>query len=84
MTSKEFDNMQKYVEKLIKEISKEILSGDIGLKPYYLTNKKSTPCQYCKYKSVCQFDTKFKNNDYRIIIPDSKEEVLSKMEAELK
>ena len=84
MTSKEFNNMQKYVEKLIKEISKEILSGDIGLKPYYLTNKKSTPCQYCKYKSVCQFDTKFKNNDYRIIIPDSKEEVLNKMEAELK
>ena len=68
----------------IKQISKEILSGEIGLKPYYLTNKKKTPCEYCEYKSICQFDTKFKGNKYRIIMPENRDDILNKMENEVK
>ena len=38
----------------IKEISKEILDGNIELKPY---NKNGvTPCEYCEYKAMCRYD----------------------------
>ena len=47
----EFEVLQKYIGKIIKEIGKEILQGKIDLKP---TNYKGkTPCRYCEYHSIC-------------------------------
>ncbi|MBR3325027.1 MAG: PD-(D/E)XK nuclease family protein [Clostridia bacterium] len=79
LTRSEFENLQRYTNKIIREISKQILRGDISLTPYYTQKEKSTPCQYCAYKSICQFNSKFKNNDYRYIPNDKKEEVLKKI-----
>ena len=70
----EFSNLQKYVTKLIKDISKEILKGRIDIKPYY--SGKKTPCKYCKYKTVCAFSTGFKNNEYNYIDKYDKNVVL--------
>lgn len=80
VTKEEFESLQKYSVKLIKQISKEILSGNIALKPYYNVAGKTTPCKYCPYKSVCQFDQKLKNNYYRVIPKDTKENILKKIE----
>lgn len=79
VTRDEFERMQKYSTKLIKQISKQILSGDISVKPYYDEKSKSTPCQYCKYRSICQFDPKLKNNDYRFVANVKKQEVLDNL-----
>ena len=62
---KEFKTLQDYIYKIIKDIGKEILSGKIDLKPY---NKKgNTPCTYCKYHSICGFNSKQKDNKYNYI-----------------
>lgn len=79
VTREEFERMQKYSNKLIKQISKQILNGDISLKPYYDEKSKSTPCQYCKYKSICQFDPKLKNNDYRFVSKMKRQEALDSL-----
>lgn len=79
VTREEFERMQNYSNKLIKQISKQILNGDISIKPYYDEKSKSTPCQYCKYKSICQFDPKLKNNDYRFVSKMKKQEVLDSL-----
>lgn len=79
VTRDEFERMQKHSTKLIKQISKQILSGDISVKPYYDEKSKSTPCQYCKYRSICQFDPKLKNNDYRFVANVKKQEVLDNL-----
>ncbi|MCI8620498.1 MAG: hypothetical protein HFJ50_01415 [Clostridia bacterium] len=63
--------------KTIKNISNEILSGKIDLKPY--SKDKSTPCEYCSYKSICQFDKNKFNNDYNYIPNLTKEEIWEKM-----
>lgn len=73
----EFKILQDYIYQTIKQIGKEILSGKIDLKPY---NKKGkTPCEYCKYKSICGFNTKQNNNKYNYIEQKSKDEILRKM-----
>ena len=79
ITKQEFENLQKYTNKIIKQISKQILSGDIELKPFYNQKEKRTPCMYCSYKSICQFNSKFKNNNYRFIPNMKKEEIIEKI-----
>ncbi len=71
----DFKILQNYIDFIIKQISKEILSGKIDLKPY---NKNGqTPCEYCQYKAICGFDTK--QNKYRYIDKKSKDDIIKKM-----
>lgn len=56
ITKEQFQYLQKYVDKTIKQISEQILDGNIDIKPYYNTKNKQTPCEYCKYKSICRFE----------------------------
>ena len=80
--SEEFKILQDYIYKTIKDISKEILSGKIDLKPYY--KKGKTPCEYCEYKAICGFDSRQNNNKYNYINQKSKDEILLKMKEETK
>lgn len=77
LEKEQFDRLQKYTKHVIKEISKEIFSGNIDIKPYYM-NKK-TPCEYCAYKAICNFDPKFKDNSYRYIKNYSKDYVIEEI-----
>ena len=79
VTKEEFENLQKYTIKLIKQISKEILDGNIDLKPYYAVNNKKTPCSYCEYKSICQFNPKLAGNKYNYIGTKSRQEILDEI-----
>ena len=77
VTAEQFTDLQKYMYVVIKQISKEILGGDIDLKPYY--KNKKTPCKYCEYKSICQFNMGGCENNYNYIDKKSKEEILAKI-----
>ncbi|MCI8362486.1 MAG: helicase-exonuclease AddAB subunit AddB [Clostridia bacterium] len=79
VTKEQFEDLQKYTAKIIKEISQEILSGDISLKPYYNTKTKKKPCDYCEYKSICQFDVGKNGNNYNYISKMEKDEILEKI-----
>ena len=76
VTKEQFVYLQKYMEKIIKQISEEILQGNIEVKPYYNVSTKKTPCEYCKYKSICRFDENTKNNEYKYISKLNKDAVL--------
>lgn len=77
VNKEQFKVLQDYIDKIIKDISKEILSGKIDLKPY---NKKGkTPCEYCSYKPICGFNTKQKGNEYNYIDKKSKDDIILKM-----
>lgn len=77
VTAEQFEELQKYMYIVIKQISKEILGGNIDLKPYY--KDKKTPCKYCDYKSVCGFNMGGCENNYNYIDKKSKEEILVKI-----
>ena len=58
----DFNELRKNVNKVIKELSREILSGKIDIKPYKY--KQTTGCDYCKFKTICNFNPNFKENVY--------------------
>ena len=73
VNKEQFKYLQRYTNKLIKEIANEILSGNIDIKPTYNRKKKKTPCEYCEYKSICNFDNT--KNEYNYV-PDLEKEVI--------
>ena len=79
VTREEFENLQKYTIKIIKQISKEIFDGEINLKPYYMVNGKKTPCSYCEYKSICQFNPRMKGNNYFYVGNKPRQEILDEL-----
>ena len=73
----EFEVLQRYIYKTIKDISSEIFSGNIDLKPYNKNGK--TPCEYCEYKAICTFDPRKKGNQYNYIDKLTKDDIIIKM-----
>ena len=79
LEKEDFLALQNKVEKVIKQISKEILSGEITQKPIYLQKNKRIACEFCNYKAICGFDSKLCNNNYNYIPNLPKNEVLAKL-----
>ena len=77
VNKEEFKILQDYIYKTIKQISKEILSGNIALKPYNKNGKK--PCEYCTYKAICGFNPRMCGNNYNYIDKKSKDDIILKM-----
>lgn len=80
ITKEQFTSMQKTVNRVIKQISKEILDGNIEIKPSYSKKTKTEACKYCEYKSICGFDPNI--NHYTYIENKSKEEILEEIKEE--
>jgi len=80
VTKEEFTNLQKTAEKVIKQIAKEILEGNINIKPAYYKKNKVDTCKYCEYKSICGFNPKV--HEYLYIENKSKEEILELINVE--
>lgn len=79
ITRTQFENLQKYTNKIIKQISEAILSGNIDAKPYYKIKQGKTPCEYCKYKSICNFNTGICKKEYNYIGNAEKEYILEQI-----
>lgn len=78
-TNEEYILIQKKIKENIKKISKEMLDGNIDIKPIYYN--KNTACKYCEYKSICRFN--LNDNDYSYIEKQKKEEIFKKLKEEL-
>ena len=74
VTKEQFSSMQKTAEKIIKQIAKEILEGNIDIKPAYYKKNKIDVCKFCEYKSICGFNKN--TNDFTYIENKTKDEIL--------
>lgn len=77
INKEEFKILQDYIYKTVKQISKEILNGNIALKPYNKNGKK--PCEYCTYKAICGFNPRMCGNAYNYIEKKTKDDIIRKM-----
>lgn len=76
----DFKVLRRYVRNLYKESGNRIISGDVGIEPYKLQDQ--TPCQFCSYRPVCQFDQSLDSNNYRIIPQQKSSEALERIREE--
>lgn len=59
----EFRSLLGHVETTLLSTAQRILAGDIAINPYQLAQR--TPCGYCPYQTVCQFDGLLPENTFR-------------------
>ena len=61
----EFAAWLEHIEQSIVGTAKRILAGEIKISPYQLG--EMTPCGYCPYDAVCQFDKRLPENQLRVL-----------------
>lgn len=81
-STEEFYRMSEHVNHTMVEAGKQILAGDVSVRPYELSNR--TGCDYCPYHMVCGFDPRIPGFSYRKLETfDKEEEILDKMRERL-
>lgn len=79
-TEEQFTLLREHIVELIRQIGQEILDGKVSAMPYQLDNK--SPCEYCNYHSICQFDITQKDNHYKALKKLKKEEIWKQLRQE--
>ncbi|MEK3855554.1 helicase-exonuclease AddAB subunit AddB [Cytobacillus sp. FSL H8-0458] len=80
-SKQEFDYLRRYVRKMYRNTGNKITEGNVEIAPYKM--KEKTPCTFCAYKSVCQFDESLESNDYRLFTPKPKEDMIEIIKKEV-
>ncbi|MDQ6421125.1 helicase-exonuclease AddAB subunit AddB [Paenibacillus sp. LHD-117] len=70
VTNEQWTALRGSVRRTISRIGGSIQEGKVSIEPYRLGDK--SPCQFCDYKPVCQFDSL--GNEYRKLAKTNKEE----------
>ncbi len=81
-SNEEFEDLRHYVRNMYVKTGNAIIDGHVQISPYKM--KDQTPCTFCSYKSVCQFDESMEDNQYRVLVPRSKEQALELMRKEVR
>jgi len=79
-TIEQFILLRRHVKKLLTDICSEIMKGNVSIKPY--KKKKETPCRYCGFLPVCQFDSSLEENSFRFLQDIDSKSVWSIIERE--
>ncbi|MFP4697901.1 MAG: helicase-exonuclease AddAB subunit AddB [Eubacteriales bacterium] len=77
-----FKQLSCYVENKMHTIGKELIEGNVEIKPYEYKDKKA--CDYCPYQSICQFDPTLKDNNYNMLKKMNKKELWEAIESNIK
>ncbi|RSK26355.1 helicase-exonuclease AddAB subunit AddB [Bacillus sp. HMF5848] len=80
-SNQELNELRQYARKLFIQAGNDIVSGDVSLAPFKMKNR--TPCTYCSYKTVCQFDESFHDNQYRQLKTEKRDDIMMKIRKEV-
>ncbi|WP_188399678.1 helicase-exonuclease AddAB subunit AddB [Sporomusa sp. GT1] len=76
-TGEEFELLLTHVEQELLAVAADILAGETAIRPYRLD--KATPCGYCDFRPVCQFDRNLPENDYLVLPRLADQEILNEL-----
>ncbi|MFV0516636.1 MAG: PD-(D/E)XK nuclease family protein [Aminipila sp.] len=65
LSEEDFKELQSAVEVKIQDLCNELACGNADIAPKKSGNE--TACRYCKYQSICKFDTAFEGCKYTVI-----------------
>ena len=76
LSTDDLQMMRSFVRTRHQKAGDAMLAGDTRVLPYKL--KDRMPCQYCSYRSVCQFDPTDPAHDYRLYVEMDPDDPLKK------
>lgn len=76
----QFKALSGFVNRKIADLGRNILAGDAMAKPYIRGNE--TGCDYCQYRSVCEFDGKIPGTEYKRVEEQDTSEIWNRIEGE--
>lgn len=76
LAKNQFQAILNKTDNIAREISGKILDGAIDINPYRKEAGNKTPCSYCNYTGICQFDVSVDGNKYRKIKKQTKDDIL--------
>ncbi|HHT50732.1 MAG TPA: helicase-exonuclease AddAB subunit AddB [Eubacteriaceae bacterium] len=79
LEEEDFYQLLDHAMTLVKDISEEMLRGNIRIYP--VKQGKKTACDYCEYRGICQFDTLFEDNYYHNINKLNNDEVIKVLQS---
>lgn len=74
---KQWKGIRKHVRRKIRQIGDEIVEGRVDIRPY--RKGRRSPCSWCVYRPVCQFDTLMEHNSYRFLPDLDKTEIWNRI-----
>lgn len=77
LTLEQFEIILQHVQELVKNMSQQIMSGDLEITPYKKGTKNA--CSYCDYHPVCHFDSLFAANRYRQLPSLDREQIMERI-----
>ena len=78
----EFDTLLAYIDYLLEDTGRKILSGDIEARPYRMQDGKM-PCRYCAYQSLCGFDPALEGYGWQNFPKLDDDEIMAAMKEQL-
>ncbi|MCK8061428.1 MULTISPECIES: PD-(D/E)XK nuclease family protein [unclassified Fusibacter] len=73
----ELELVMNYAKEKAKEIATTLYSGEIGIRP--VKESQKTACDWCEFRSICQFDEKKHDEDFKRIPKRDKGSALEEM-----
>ncbi|RSL33383.1 helicase-exonuclease AddAB subunit AddB [Salibacterium salarium] len=64
----QFESLRRYIREKLQQDGDMIMQGHTEIQPF--KSGQAAACTFCSFKPVCQFDTSFEANDYRILTKD--------------
>lgn len=85
-SSDQFEQLGYVVKRRVEMLAAGWMSGNIPVNPYLMMkgSKKETACDYCNYRSICQFDERIPGCQYHRLVPLSGDEVWQRIYEEVK
>jgi ATP-dependent helicase/nuclease subunit B len=81
-TEEEINLLRQHNRKNMQQGAEKLLSGEIALNPSYKLKDKKRACEFCPFRSICDFDVMLQENNYHRLENLSKEEVLQRLREE--
>ena len=81
LTGDSLQMLREYTNRMIEDSATKITQGQLNINP--TTYGKSTACDYCQYRGICQFDADFLGNQSRILPKMKPDLVMESMKCKL-
>ncbi|MCP3026725.1 helicase-exonuclease AddAB subunit AddB [Halobacillus sp. A5] len=77
LEEEKFDQLRNYIRGLMEDAGQRVTEGEVVLNPFLKEDQAA--CDYCSFRSVCQFDPSLEDHQFRKLKHLSEDDVIQQM-----